>query len=153
MLCRFTAWLAVDTRVVTGKVNRTGSSQPVEQPRGWDMAMQAEPMAIPATLTGARYAAAPTMAPMMASAPMAARSRGIHLPIGKAGKASRAPARGGSGNAPAAQPVQRENAPSVLDEAREAAIEEVRRLRAAGQAAPRPSGVSCWPTLAAGCPR
>src|SRR5262249_44945074 len=60
VLCRFTAWVAVDERVVAegGPVHRV--VQPVELPAGWAMPMAA-PMA--ASMTMAGYAA-PAAAPM-----------------------------------------------------------------------------------------
>jgi Ca-activated chloride channel family protein len=72
VLCRFTAWLAVDTRVVAGETQPHRVVQPVEQPRGWvDAApMGAAPYGLmaartafgaPATLAGGPAMAKPAM--------------------------------------------------------------------------------------------
>ncbi len=76
VLCRFTAWIAVDTRVVTegGEPHRV--VQPVELPRGWE----AEAIGVAyAPMTGRLLAAsAPMMmAPPTTSMPRAAAVRGL----------------------------------------------------------------------------
>jgi Ca-activated chloride channel homolog len=43
VLCRFTAWVAIDDRVVTDGAESHRVIQPVEMPAGWDMAMPAPP--------------------------------------------------------------------------------------------------------------
>jgi Ca-activated chloride channel family protein len=73
VLCRFTAWLAVDNRVVSegGEVHRI--VQPVEQPAGWEMDHLGGPP--PAPLMAMRAMAAPTMAmPSPGRPPSAAAS-------------------------------------------------------------------------------
>jgi Ca-activated chloride channel family protein len=86
VLCRFTAWIAVDTRVVAAGQEVHQVVQPVEPVRGWDMAPPVQLMAAAtpyaaggsATLAGARTA------PMMMM-PMAARSPGLSGGIRRGG--------------------------------------------------------------------
>ncbi|MFD4636854.1 VIT domain-containing protein [Lentzea sp. NPDC058436] len=60
VLCRFTAFVAVDERVVSdGTVHRV--VQPVEQPAGWEMRAPGAPMPAPSFAGGARSLAAPGM--------------------------------------------------------------------------------------------
>jgi Ca-activated chloride channel family protein len=60
VLCRFTAFVAVDERVVSdGTVHRM--VQPVEQPAGWEMRAPGAPMPVPSFAGGARGLAAPGM--------------------------------------------------------------------------------------------
>src|SRR6185369_13751256 len=68
VLCRFTAWVAVDTRVVAAGKEVHQVIQPVEPVRGWDMAAPVAYAA--ASMTYA--AAAPPHPMMMMPAPMAA---------------------------------------------------------------------------------
>jgi Mg-chelatase subunit ChlD len=129
VLCRFTAWLAVDTRVVTegGEVHRV--VQPVEPAAGWDMLADAAPM-----MTLAGYAApSPGMA-MPAPAPMAMAPRrarrgiGIPLPsLRSLPKRAKAPSRA---KVRAAE-KQAEKVDSGELAARRLAAEEAARLRAA----------------------
>ena len=93
VLCRFTAWLAVDTRVVIegGEVHRV--VQPVEPAAGWDMLAEPAPMM---TLAGyappspgmAMHAPAP-----MAMAPRSAR-RGIGIPLPSLPRRAKSASRG-----------------------------------------------------------
>jgi hypothetical protein len=130
VLCRFTAYVAVDSRVVTegGEPHRV--VQPVEPAAGWDMLQQAAPpMMAPAMMrlmsapAGPGFAGAPAPLPVPPQAKDAA--------AGIAG-AARAAGRilGRRGRADATAP-----APSDVDSAREQVAEEVRRLR---EAAGRP---------------
>ena len=77
VLCRFTAWIAVDTRVVAGGQEVHQVVQPVEPVRGWEMLDQ--PVALMAASMpyagGAVAAARPFMVPP-ASAPMMPRALG-----------------------------------------------------------------------------
>jgi Ca-activated chloride channel homolog len=137
VLCRFTAWLAVDSRVVTdgGEVHRV--VQPVEPAAGWDM--------LAAPVAGMAGVAAPLMARMAYPAPMAmppmpgqpqARSRGIGIGLPWTGRAPKVPKRGmqppraarRSEKAAAGEAA----APGVeaLAAARRQAADEARRLRA-----------------------
>ena len=68
VLCRFTAFVAVDTRVVTDGSGPHRVTQPVELPSGWEMAM---PAALPMAAPGAPMvpmAAAPMAMPMQMDA-------------------------------------------------------------------------------------
>jgi Ca-activated chloride channel family protein len=133
VLCRFTAWLAVDSRVVTGGGQVHRVVQPVEPADGWAMLEQAVPMAF--------------AAPMMARGiTLAGRSRPFSAagPAAMAGGAAPAP---GPASAPAPAAIRlpgRRPKPkrggaagpevTLLAEARRQAGEEVRRLRAASGA-------------------
>ncbi len=142
VLCRFTAFVAVDEEVVSGgKVHRV--VQPVEQPSGWDLAAPPMPMAGGAygaapgvmSFTGPAAAFPPPAAPMPPGAPMASGAPtppGAPVPPsaprtrGGTSRRLRASLRGG-GAVPAAP--QRTAAP-VDDSAelREIAALEVQRL-------------------------
>jgi hypothetical protein len=125
VLCRFTAYVAVDSRVVVegGQPHRV--IQPVEVPQGWAMfgpdtpAMVPYAMMAPAPAGMAPPAAPPSPAawsgPKVAGAPLAAYG----APAGMARRKVR----------PAAQPVP--PVTSELDTAREQTVEEAQRLRAA----------------------
>jgi Ca-activated chloride channel homolog len=129
VLCRFTAWLAIDSRVVTegGQVHRI--VQPVEPADGWAMLEEAVPMAFMAAPMMARgitpgravsgnrpFAAAGPTAMAGEVAPAPARAA-IRLP----GRKPKQPKRGGAAGPEVA----------LLAEARRQAGEELRRLRAA----------------------
>jgi Ca-activated chloride channel family protein len=119
VLCRFTAWLAVDSRIVAegGRPHRV--VQPVELPRGW---------AAPAgSTTGAVFLAA-AATPMVARAPMAqakAAPRGSNTFLARAMAAPARMARMSHVGGPDAD---------LLAEPRTQAREEAARLRAAGAA-------------------
>jgi Ca-activated chloride channel family protein len=70
VLCRFTAWVAIDTRVVAAGEEVHHVIQPVEPVRGWDMAAPVSLMSASMTMAGA--APAPSMRQAMMPAPMAA---------------------------------------------------------------------------------
>jgi Ca-activated chloride channel family protein len=114
VLCRFTAWLAVDTRVVADGQPEHRIIQPVEPVAGWDMLEEVglglQPVAM----------AAPMAPMMMAPGAMPSRSRGI------TGRSSRA--RGG-----AAMPARLGRPAPDLPLAGVAA-EEAARVRAAAGA-------------------
>jgi Ca-activated chloride channel family protein len=121
VLCRFTAWLAVDTRVVTegGQPHRV--VQPVEVPRGW-----APPPA--ASATGAVFlaaAAAPMAAGPMAGPPtvQARAARGANTFLSRAAAAPMRMAR-----------LAASRDDDALAQAGAQAREEVDRLRSAGHA-------------------
>ena len=67
VLCRFTAYVAVDTRVVTEGGGPRRITQPVELPSGWEMPgafappMAAAPAAMPAPMPAARKARGPQL--------------------------------------------------------------------------------------------
>ncbi|GAA0814111.1 VIT domain-containing protein [Spirilliplanes yamanashiensis] len=128
VLCRFTAFVAVDTEVVAdGTPHRV--VQPVEMPAGWDMQAPAAPSFAPMA-----YAAAPpgtaqfttSLAPMAAPMPMAAGG-----PVGRlwaAAARAGAPKRGG---APTPPPGARPHAAAPDDSLRQIVALEADRLRAA----------------------
>jgi Ca-activated chloride channel family protein len=119
VLCRFTAWLAVDSRIVAegGRPHRI--VQPVELPRGW---------AAPAASTSGAVFLAAAATPMAARAPMVqakATPRGSNTFLSRA---MAAPAR-------MARMAQVRGADAdLLAEPRTQAREEAARLRAAGDA-------------------
>ncbi|HEX7304629.1 VIT domain-containing protein [Lentzea sp.] len=101
VLCRFTAFVAVDDRVVSdGKVHRV--VQPVEQPSGWEFGtpkFAAAPMAAGLT-AGGPVAAAPMFAAPGGAAPRArfgSAPDGLGVPLPP--PAPQAPARSGGGGA------------------------------------------------------
>ncbi|MFI5493767.1 VIT domain-containing protein [Actinoplanes sp. NPDC051859] len=63
VLCRFTAFVAVDSRVVHEGGERRRVTQPVESPSGWDMFDQAEPPMFLAAGAAPPFAAAPGAMP------------------------------------------------------------------------------------------
>jgi len=87
VLCRFTAYLAVDTTVVTDGGTPHRVIQPVEMPAGWEMAPP-PPGAVPAPMTAVRYAM-PASSPFQ-PAPQPARaapaSPSLHLAPPGAGR-------------------------------------------------------------------
>ena len=118
VLCRFTAFVAVDSRVVAEGAERHRVLQPVEAPAGWDMfATRSAVMAAPAAMTVA-CAAPPPMAKHldMHSAP-ASFDQILGLPQGF----------DDTGAVPVA------DADVQLAAARKEIRDEVRRMRAAGQ--------------------
>ncbi len=136
VLCRFTAWLAVDTRVITegGEVHRV--IQPVEPAAGWDMlADQAMMPMAPASASMARIAY--TAAPESFAMPrMPLKARGL-----RRGRAGKAPA---SQPAPQPAPVAESRLgeemridPDQLGELRRLCAEEATSLRAATEAPER----------------
>ncbi|MBX6752115.1 MAG: VWA domain-containing protein, partial [Micromonosporaceae bacterium] len=143
VLCRFTAWVAVDERVVTegGQPHRV--VQPVELPSGWEMPV-APPMMLAAAPMPAPAASAPMAAtPMEGFAQPTAAPRGIPLFRRGRGLAGRAPKRAEAveprtgGVAPPWSPMEAEIGPApagVPDAVREVAAQEARRLRAAAGA-------------------
>jgi Ca-activated chloride channel family protein len=135
VLCRFTAFVAVDSRVVTDGAGPHRVTQPVELPAGWDAAVLGPPPAAWSAAAGARPAGAmpgpTTPGPAM---PMYARS-GRHVTSGRASK------KAGTWVATSARPAA---APGVvpgagetyrLVQARRQAADEAAALRAA-QGAP-----------------
>jgi Ca-activated chloride channel family protein len=113
VLCRFTAWLAVDTRVVAdgGEVHRV--IQPVEPPAGWDMLEAAPPMMLAAAAPGTFAPAAMASLPRPMDRAALARRGGRRL-----SRSRRAPE--------VAEEVAR---PDELIAARSQSTEEARRLR------------------------
>jgi Ca-activated chloride channel homolog len=119
VLCRFTAFVAVDSRVVAEGAERHRVLQPVEAPAGWDMfATRSAVMAAPAAMTVACAAPPPPMAEHldMHSAP-ASFDQILGLPQDF----------DDTGAVPVAV------ADVQLAAAREEIRDEVRRMRAAGQ--------------------
>jgi Uncharacterized protein containing a von Willebrand factor type A (vWA) domain len=144
VLCRFTAWVAVDERVVTegGEPHRV--IQPVELPSGWEppvaapMMLAAAPMPAPGAAPMAAAPmegfARPTAAPR--GRPLFRRSRGLG---GRADKRSEATTADTGGAMPPWSPTEAEVGPVEVaagpvgapDVVREVAAQEARRLRAA----------------------
>jgi Ca-activated chloride channel family protein len=156
VLCRFTAWLAVDSRVVTdgGEVHRI--VQPVEPAEGWDMLTQAAPRGFAAPAAMARAIATPGFR-ATAARPFAPRPTAAAMPMAMdasapppADRAEEVPAAGpvssgprsratkeratredGASHARGAARAERAQSSGALTEARAQAAEEARRLRAA----------------------
>src|SRR5580704_9467253 len=134
VLCRFTAFVAVDTRVVTDGTGQHRVTQPVELPAGWDPARLGHPPAVGWAATGPAPAGAMAAAMMPASAmprsamPMRARF-GRRATAMRAGKAVTWTAAGGRAAAPTGVPGTGEA--SRLAWARRQAADEVDALRAA----------------------
>jgi Ca-activated chloride channel family protein len=120
VLCRFTAFVAVDSRVVTDGAGPHRVTQPVELPAGWDPAELAHPPAVGWALTGP----APAM-PMQARSGRVATGR-------RSRKAVAWTAAGGRAARPMAAPGT--GAPSRLVQARRQAAGEAAALRSAAGA-------------------
>ncbi|WP_433608610.1 VIT domain-containing protein [Dactylosporangium sp. CA-139114] len=109
VLCRFTAFVAVDSRVVTEGSEPRKVTQPVESPAGWEMPRSAPPPPLRPTLASmpVGYAAAAGAgagaASFAAPASAAPRYAAAPPPMAPAGMAPPAPGGGG--------PVQRKAAP------------------------------------------
>jgi len=146
VLCRFTAWLAVDTRVVTdgGEVHRV--VQPVEPADGWAMLEEAVPMAFAAPMAMARgiTAAGPaggagamlyTMGARADAGPVPMEADAADLDMAPAparpGLRRRATREGGAQKAPGRARAERAQDSGALADARAQAAEEARRLRTA----------------------
>jgi Ca-activated chloride channel family protein len=133
VLCRFTAYVAVDSRVVTEGRTPHRVVQPVEPAAGWDMLGGGGPAAYPTGLGAMNLAGATTMATGMT---LAGHATGPTVPPAPAGAV-----RGVAGLArrlslprPAsARPGERVEAAGVQDlpVARDQAADEARALRAA----------------------
>ena len=76
VLCRFTAYVAVDTRVVTEGGETRRVTQPVELPSGWEM----PDMALRAISLGASFAAPVAAAPAAMPPPMPAARKARAFP-------------------------------------------------------------------------
>jgi Ca-activated chloride channel family protein len=135
VLCRFTAWVAVDERVVTEGTQTHRVVQPVELPAGWDM-----PVSAPAMMQVgmARTFAAAMSAPMRAAdlpdeALYAApgRARGMSR---KSKRSLKERLRGGTAMPAPHEELEAEAAAPPSVGVRELAASEARRLRAAGAA-------------------
>jgi Ca-activated chloride channel homolog len=122
VLCRFTAYAAIDTRVVTEGGTPHRVIQPVEQPAGWEMPVAAQ-MAVPMAMTMAM-----TPAPGAAAARL---GRGPGRPLLR--RAAEHPAAPHPAAQPAGQAELHEAAAPVATVRQQAAL-EARRLRdAAGE--------------------
>lgn len=139
VLCRFTAYVAVDPSTVTDGRPKLAVIQPVDSPAGWDMFGAQGAVAMAAPMEGAVIMAAPmSMRPPMPKP--AAVSRSAQLggvpPTASGGRPGRPPAAPGL-LAPSAQPApgpalgDARSAPaqSGSDELRRRAADEARRLR------------------------
>ncbi len=133
VLCRFTAFVAVDIRVVNEGSETRRVTQPVELPSGW-AAPGAE--AAPMFLAGAASHSIVAPAPPMAAAPPSAPGR--FGPVQASGRARRPHASRGFAAAPAMMRASKavafgSAAPSV-DQVRDIAATEVQRLHDAAGA-------------------
>ena len=126
VLCRFTAFVAVDTRVVTDGTGQHRVTQPVELPAGWEWAGLGHPPAAGWVATGP-VAAGPMAAPMTPRPAMPMRARSGH------GRASRKAVTAAAGSARAAAPteVSGTGETSRLVQVRRQAADEADALRAA----------------------
>ena len=111
VLCRFTAFVAVDSRVVTDGAGPHRVTQPVELPAGWDPAGLGHPYAVRVAVTGpapaGAVAASVMSGPVMhrPAMPMIARSGRASM---RARKAVPRSAEGGRAAAPTGVPGTRE---------------------------------------------
>ncbi|GGM60222.1 VIT domain-containing protein [Dactylosporangium sucinum] len=148
VLCRFTAFVAVDTRVVTDGKEPRRVTQPVETPAGWEL-----PTAVPPPLMqpmraasmAAPFASAPASMPLAAGPPPAPSAAPYPtaaprpFPPGAGGGGMARKLRG-RGSARAMRPVpapahpQAEQARAQVVEVRELAAQEAARLREAADA-------------------
>jgi len=118
VLCRFTAYVAVDSRVVADGDARHRVLQPVEAPSGWDMFAESSVMA-------ASYAMAPGCSPMPAPPPVFDEMPSAHARFSQAWGSRDCWA--GTGSVPIA------DADAQLAAAREQIRDEARRMREAGR--------------------
>ena len=134
VLCRFTAYVAVDSRVVNDGGETRRVTQPVELPSGWEApGAGAAPMFLAASASHSIVAPAPPMGAPMPSAP------GRFAPPQASGAGKRSHAVRGFAAAPAMMRASKAGAygstvPS-LEDVRAVAATEVQRLRAAAGAA------------------
>ncbi|WP_433078312.1 VIT domain-containing protein [Dactylosporangium sp. CA-052675] len=107
VLCRFTAFVAVDSRVVTEGSEPRKVTQPVESPAGWEMPRAVPPPPLRPTLASmpVGYAAAAGAGSASFAAPASAAPRYSAAPAPMAPARMAPPAPGGGG------PVQRKAAP------------------------------------------
>jgi Ca-activated chloride channel family protein len=126
VLCRFTAFVAVDSRVVTDGAGPHRVTQPVELPAGWDAAGLGHPPAV-----GWAAAARPASARPRSARPMRARA-GRRATAMRASKAVGWTAAGGPAATPMAAPGT--GAASRLVQARRQAADEAAALRSAADA-------------------
>nr|BFE72217.1 hypothetical protein GCM10020092_055180 [Actinoplanes digitatis] len=78
MLCRFTAFVAVDSRVVNEGGETRRVTQPVEAPSGWDMFASATLEATPLAVSPPPFALADAAAPPPAPGGAGDRAQGAH---------------------------------------------------------------------------
>jgi Ca-activated chloride channel family protein len=122
VLCRFTAYVAVDSRVVNEGGQQRRITQPVEPASGWAMLQETPAVAAGGVAGG--------MTLMAASAPMAAPARGTHRTFAaKARRAPMAPDSAMFGPVPTFRPGPAPVEP--LTSTRQVAATEAARLRAA----------------------
>ena len=136
VLCRFTAYVAVDSRVVTDGGEPHRVVQPVEPAAGWDMLRPAAPPMVAAAMmrpmAGPAFTGAPAPAVPLMPGALPAPARAKEVAGGIAGAAAQAAGRilgrrrNEAGPAPSAVP-----APSEVDSARDQVAEELSRLREA----------------------
>ncbi|HLV73308.1 MAG TPA: VIT domain-containing protein [Vulgatibacteraceae bacterium] len=123
VLCRFTAFVAVDSRVATEGDAPHQVVQPVDMPRGWTQPEAAPRMATaafagaPETLLGSAGPPAPPGAPPAPSGPPPAYVTG--MPTRSAGRPSGAPGARGGGMRPPPQLTFQRELTNVLDRLRQ----------------------------------
>ena len=120
VLCRFTAYVAIDTRVATDGTAPHEVTQPVELPSGWES--QAYPISVAADM--AFGAAAPSAPPSPGMAPMASRARQPHTMSPMLAKESK------SAGPDFAAAEAKQKAVATLTMVREQAANEAQLLRA-----------------------
>lgn len=143
VLCRFTAYVAVDTRQVAEGGPEHRVIQPVEPPSGWEM--PAPPPAMPGFMAQAAVMAAPGAFHVPSPGLESAVADDAFLP-GGSGRAGRpaAPGAGGTGRGPrgrmfgrpAVPPAPVRRAPRALEDVRAQLAAELDRLRALSVADP-----------------
>ena len=126
VLCRFTAWVAADTRVVTDGGVPHRVTQPVELPAGWDPQSAGLPVAAglhdgSTQAAGLAAGAMPGARPRSPSVARRPRAMPLRAAAGTAGRASRKQAPSGTS--------QRDSAALALIRARDQAREELSWLR------------------------
>jgi Ca-activated chloride channel homolog len=132
VLCRFTAWIAVDERVVTEGNQTHRVIQPVELPAGWDMPVPAPAMMrVGMARTFAAAMSAPMRATDLSDAAMyeaPGRARGLSR---KSKRSLKDRLRGGTAMPAPPEELEAEVAAPPSVSVRELAASEAQRLRAA----------------------
>ena len=127
VLCRFTAWVAADTRVVTDGGVPHRVTQPVELPAGWDPQSAGLPVAAglhdgSTQAAGLAAGAAPGAWPRSSSVARRPRAMPLRAAAGTAGRASRK-------QAPSSTAQRVSAARALMHRARDQAREELSWLR------------------------
>ena len=137
VLCRFTAFVAADTQVVTDGADPHRVTQPVERPAGWDPAVAVHRPAFGWTAAGGPVPLRAMAAPMTAGPAMLGARRPAGVSSGrplKARRASRAVTSAASGGPATLMAAPGLDRVSRLARARRQAADEAAALRAAAGA-------------------